>query len=283
MDLDLEGRTALVTGAGSGIGAAVARRLASQGVRLAISARRAEPLQALAAEIEAAGAAAPIILLGDVTDAGDVRRIAAAALAALQRVDILVNAAGGSRPTTVDAADAIWEEAVALNFSAARRMTQALLPAMQAQGWGRVINFSGSMEPRAVNAATAAKAALHLWSKGLSSEVAGQGITVNAIAPGRAVASVPLSPGNWPRRAYVLPSRHGGRHRCRRWRQGSKRRAHPRRSSCWAMSLTPGTCDALLTRRWRRCSGWTSWSTRLAVRGQRPSMQPTRSGRRHWR
>jgi len=114
-----------------------------------------------------------------------VRRIADASLAALQRVDILVNAAGGSRPTTVDAADTIWEEALALNFSAARRLTQALLPAMQAQGWGRVINFSGSMEPRSVNAATAAKAALHLWSKGLSSEVAGQGITVNAIAPGR--------------------------------------------------------------------------------------------------
>lgn len=185
MDLNLEGRTALVTGAGSGIGAAVARQLAAQGVRVAISSRRQAPLQALAAEIEAAGAPAPIILLGDVTDAGDVRRIADAALAALQRVDILVNAAGGSRPTTVDAADTIWEEALALNFSAARRLTQALLPAMQAQGWGRVINFSGSMEPRAVNAATAAKAALHLWSKGLSSEVAGRGITVNAIAPGR--------------------------------------------------------------------------------------------------
>ncbi len=125
MDLNLEGRTALVTGAGSGIGAAVARQLAAQGVRVAISSRRQAPLlQALAAGIEAAGAPAPIILLGDVTDAGDVRRIADASLAALQRVDILVNAAGGSRPTTVDAADTIWEEALALNFSAARRLTR---------------------------------------------------------------------------------------------------------------------------------------------------------------
>ena len=113
------------------------------------------------------------------------KRQADASLAALQRVDILVNAAGGGRPTTVDAGDEVWEEAMALNFSAARRLTQALLPAMQAQGWGRVINLSGSMEPRAVNAATAAKAALHLWSKGLSSALATQGITVNAIAPGR--------------------------------------------------------------------------------------------------
>ncbi|ACF52768.1 SDR family oxidoreductase [Stenotrophomonas maltophilia] len=185
MDLNLEGRTALVTGAGSGIGAGVARLLAAQGVRVVISARRAEPLQALAAEIESGGAPAPVIVLGDVTDADDVRRIADASLAALQRVDILVNAAGGGRPTTVDAGDDVWEEAMALNFSAARRLTQALLPAMQAQGWGRVINLSGSMEPRAVNAATAAKAALHLWSKGLSSALATQGITVNAIAPGR--------------------------------------------------------------------------------------------------
>ena len=185
MDLNLEGRTALVTGAGSGIGAGVARLLAAQGVRIVISARRAEPLQALAAEIEASGAPPPVVVLGDVTDADDVRRIADASMAALQRVDILVNAAGGSRPTTVDAGDEVWEEAIALNFSAARRLTQALLPAMLAQGWGRVINFSGSMEPRAVNAATAAKAALHLWSKGLASEVAGQGVTVNAIAPGR--------------------------------------------------------------------------------------------------
>ncbi len=185
MDLGLEGRTALVTGAGSGIGAGVARLLAAQGVRIAISARRAEPLRALAAEIESAGAPAPIVLLGDLTDAEQVRHIADAASAALTRVDILVNAAGGGRPTTVDAGDDVWEEAMALNFSSARRLTQALLPAMQAQGWGRVINLSGSMEPRAVNGATAAKAALHLWSKGLSSALASQGITVNAIAPGR--------------------------------------------------------------------------------------------------
>lgn len=128
---------------------------------------------------------APIILPGDFTDARGLGRIADMALAALQRVDILVNAAGGWRPTTVDATDDVWEEAIALNFSVARRLTQALLPPMREQGWGRIINFGGSMEPRTVNAATSAKAALHLWSKGLATEVAAQGITVNTIAPGR--------------------------------------------------------------------------------------------------
>ena len=206
MDLSLEGRTALVTGAGSGIGAAVARQLATLGVRIAISARRLEPLRSLAAEIAASGAAAPLILPGDLTDAAQLARIAAGAQAALQRVDILVNAAGGSRPTSVDAADDVWDEAMALNFSASRRLTQALLPGMQAQGWGRVINFSGSMEPRAVNAATAAKAALHLWSKGLSSQVAAQGITVNTLAPGRINSAQILSrlhPTEESRRAFI--------------------------------------------------------------------------------
>ncbi|HYQ23877.1 SDR family NAD(P)-dependent oxidoreductase [Stenotrophomonas sp.] len=206
MDLSLEGRTALVTGAGSGIGAAVARQLATLGVRIAISARRLQPLQSLAAEIAASGAAAPLILPADLTDAAQLARIAAGAQDALQRVDILVNAAGGSRPTSVDAADDVWEEAMALNFSAARRLTQALLPGMQAQGWGRVINFSGSMEPRAVNAATAGKAALHLWSKGLSSEVAAQGVTVNTIAPGRINSAQILDrlhPTEESRRAFI--------------------------------------------------------------------------------
>lgn len=206
MDLKLEGRTALVTGAGSGIGAAVARQLAALGVRIAITARQQEPLQALAAEIAASGAAAPLILSGDLTDAAQLARIAAGAQAALQRVDILVNAAGGSRPTSVDAADDVWDEAMALNFSASRRLTQALLPGMQAQGWGRVINFSGSMEPRAVNAATAAKAALHLWSKGLSSQVAAQGITVNTLAPGRINSAQILGrlhPTEESRRAFI--------------------------------------------------------------------------------
>jgi len=202
MDLSLEGRTALVTGAGSGIGAAVARQLATLGVRIAISARRLEPLRSLAAEIAASGAAAPLIL----TDAAQLARIAAGAQDGLQRVDILVNTAGGSRPTSVDAADDVWDEAMALNFSASRRLTQALLPGMQVQGWGRVINFSGSMEPRAVNAATAAKAALHLWSKGLSSEVAAQGVTVNTIAPGRINSAQILGrlhPTEESRRAFI--------------------------------------------------------------------------------
>jgi 3-oxoacyl-[acyl-carrier protein] reductase len=99
--------------------------------------------------------------------------------------EILANAAGASRPTTVDADEAFWAEAFALNFTAARRITHAVLPAMRGQRYGRVINLSGSMEPRGLNAASAAKAATHIWSKGLSCDVAAEGVTVNCIAPGR--------------------------------------------------------------------------------------------------
>lgn len=185
MDLNLKGRTALVTGASAGIGAGVARVLAGEGVRVALVARRGDALERLAAEIASSGAVAPVAVAGDVTDAEGVKRMVAEATAALGGIDILVNCAGGARPTGLYASDADWDEAFALNFSAARRLTQAVLPSMQARQWGRIIHLSGSMEPRALNAATAAKAALHLWAKGLSCEVAAQGITVNTLAPGR--------------------------------------------------------------------------------------------------
>ncbi|MBC2659549.1 SDR family oxidoreductase [Pseudomonas sp. MSSRFD41] len=185
MDLNLAGRTALISGASNGIGAGVARVLAREGVRIALTARQSDRLQEVAAHIEAAGAAAPIVLSADVTNASDVAHVAAETARVLGGIDILVNCAGGARPTGLYACDDDWEEAFALNFSAARRLTQAVLPTMRARQWGRIINLSGSMEPRSLNAATAAKGALHLWAKGLSCEVASEGVTVNCIAPGR--------------------------------------------------------------------------------------------------
>jgi 3-oxoacyl-[acyl-carrier protein] reductase len=78
-----------------------------------------------------------------------------------------------------------WEEAIALNFSAARRLTHALLPMMRAQRWGRIINITGTMAPKTSDAATAGKAATHAWARGLANDVAAEGITVNSIMPGR--------------------------------------------------------------------------------------------------
>jgi len=185
MDLNIAGRAALVSGASSGIGAGIARALACEGVRVAVTARRSERLEQLASEIEGAGGVRPVTVAGDVTDAQDLARIVAEAEAALGPIDILVNSAGGSRPLSAIAGDAAWDEAFALNFTAARRLAERLLPGMRERRWGRIVNISGSMEPRSVNAASAAKAALHLWAKGLACEVAADGITINTIPPGR--------------------------------------------------------------------------------------------------
>ncbi|KAB7766694.1 SDR family NAD(P)-dependent oxidoreductase [Xanthomonas maliensis] len=185
MDLQLREHTALVTGASTGIGAGIARVLAAEGVQLAITARRADMLEQLASEIAAQGFTRPWVIPGDITSATDIARIAHDSSQALGRIEILVNTAGGSRPIAIDASDAVWDEAFALNFSSARRLTQALLPGMRDRRWGRIINFSGSMEPRDINGAGAAKAALQFWSKGMASQLAAEGITVNTIAPGR--------------------------------------------------------------------------------------------------
>ena len=97
----------------------------------------------------------------------------------------LVNNAGGSRPLPVDAPDSDWDEAISLNFTRYRQVTHALLPQMIERRWGRIINITGKSEPEGLNAAFAAKAAVHAWAKGLSREIGQHGITVNCIPPGR--------------------------------------------------------------------------------------------------
>jgi 3-oxoacyl-[acyl-carrier protein] reductase len=185
MDLQLEDRTALVTGASMGIGRAIAVALAAEGVKLAVVARRRALLEDLAREIEAAQNPPVAIIIEDIMAPDAPQRIAAAALAALGKVDILVNCAGGSRPLPVDAPEERWEEAMTLNFTRLRQLTHAILPGMIERGHGRIINITGKSEPDRLNAAFAAKAAVHAWAKGLSRDIGRHGITVNSIAPGR--------------------------------------------------------------------------------------------------
>jgi 3-oxoacyl-[acyl-carrier protein] reductase len=184
MDLDLRERTALVTGASIGIGNAVALTLAAEGVRLAVVARRAPLLEALSETIVAAGGAKPEIVAADLMEVGAPERMREQAERTLGRIDILVNCAGGSRPLPVDAGEAEWEEGMTLNFTRLRQLSHAVLPGMVARRWGRIINITGKSEPKRLNAANAAKAAVHMWAKGLSLEVARSGVTINSIAPG---------------------------------------------------------------------------------------------------
>jgi 3-oxoacyl-[acyl-carrier protein] reductase len=185
MELALAGRTCLVTGASSGIGVGIARIMAREGVRLAITARRADRLEEVAGQIAAAGLARPLVVVADLTVPEGPATLAQEVVSRLGPVGILVNNAGGSRPFSIEAGEAEWEEAFLVNFTGARRLTNALLPAMRKGHWGRIINTGGSMEPRSTNGAAAAKAALHLWAKGLACDLAREGITVNTVVPGR--------------------------------------------------------------------------------------------------
>jgi len=185
MDLQLADKTALVTGASMGIGRAIARLLAAEGVRVAVVARRGELLASLADEIAAAGGHRPVAIVQDIMAEDAAVRLRDAALEGLGRVDILVNNAGGSRVLPVDAPEERWTEAITLNFTRQRQIAHALLPGMIERRWGRIINITGKSEPEHLNAAFAAKAAVHAWAKGLSREVGQHGITVNSIPPGR--------------------------------------------------------------------------------------------------
>lgn len=186
MDLKLAGRTALVTGASVGIGRAIAVALSAEGVRVAVTARRADKLRELADEIVAAGGAEPVLIEQDMYAEDAAARIAAAARAGLGAVDILVNNAGGSRSfKDLHVSEAQWQEAITLNFHRPRQLGDALIDSMIERGWGRVICITGKSEPEHINGAFCAKAGMHSWAKGLSRMVGKHGVTVNCIPPGR--------------------------------------------------------------------------------------------------
>ena len=185
MDLAIAGKTALVTGASSGIGRGIALALAAEGVRVAIAARRRQLLDKVADLVAAAGGARPHVIECDLLQPDAAEAIARAALDGLGTVDILVNNAGGSRRFALDASEAQWDEALTLNFTRQRQLTHRLLQQMIERGWGRIVNITGKSEPEGINGAFCAKAAMHSWAKGLSREVGRHGITVNSIPPGR--------------------------------------------------------------------------------------------------
>jgi 3-oxoacyl-[acyl-carrier protein] reductase len=185
MNLQLTGKRCLVTGASRGIGRGIARVLAAEGCRLALVARRANLLEEVAREITAAGGAQPLLIAEDLTADGAPERVCARVLAGLSGLDVLVNNAGASRPVKWDAAEEQWAQGMALNFEAVRKLTNQFIPTMRAQRWGRIVNITGANEPPGVNIATVAKAAVHSWAKGLSRELAQDGITINCLPPGR--------------------------------------------------------------------------------------------------
>ncbi|MEO8120277.1 MAG: SDR family NAD(P)-dependent oxidoreductase [Rhodoferax sp.] len=182
--LDLQGRHALVTGGGRGIGAAIARQLLAAGATVTVLGRRLDVVQALAAE-------QPERLHAVSADVSDAAQVAAAFASARDRfgpVAILINNAGqaGSAPFLKTDAQ-LWQQMLAVNLTGTLLCTQAALPDMLAGGWGRIVNVAstaGLTGYAYVSAYCAAKHGVIGLTRALALEVAKKGVTVNAVCPG---------------------------------------------------------------------------------------------------
>ncbi|ACA17605.1 3-oxoacyl-(acyl-carrier-protein) reductase [Methylobacterium sp. 4-46] len=182
---DLTGRKALVTGATGGLGGAIARAFHAQGAQVAISGTRREALDALAAEL---GGARVHVVPADLSDTAAVEALVPAAEAALGGLDILVNNAGITRDNLfLRMKDEEWDSVIAVNLTAAFRLSRAAVKGMMRRRSGRIVNI-GSVVGSTGNAGqgnyAAAKAGLVGLTKALAAEVASRKITVNCIAPG---------------------------------------------------------------------------------------------------
>jgi len=184
---NLQGKTALVTGASQGIGRAVALELAKQGANVALAARNETKLAEAVAEIEAAGGIAAAFSL-DVASEDSIKSGAKAVLERFGKVEILVNNAGITKDGLVlRMKRPDWDDVLSTNLTGAFLLTQTLLSQMLKNRWGRIINITSVVgrtgQAGQVNYA-ASKAGMIGMTRSLAREVASRGITVNAVAPG---------------------------------------------------------------------------------------------------
>ncbi len=207
---DLTGKSALITGASGGIGAAIARSLHGAGASVALSGTRVEPLEALAADL---GVRA-FVLPCNLGDAVAVEALPKAAIAAMGTVDILVNNAGITKDNLfMRMSDDEWQSVMDVNLTATFRLCRGVVRGMMKSRWGRIVNITSvvghSGNPGQGNYA-AAKAGTLAMSKSLAIEVASRGITVNCVAPGL-IATAMTDKLNDEQRARILAGIPAGR------------------------------------------------------------------------
>lgn len=189
MDLALAGRTALVGGASQGIGYAIARLLAAEGARVAMVARKEEPLNAAARQVAEETGSETCAISADIRRADDCARIVETALGRFGRVDVLVNNDGAPPLGRLDSFDdAAWSRAVEQNLMSVVRLTRGVLPGMRDNRWGRIVNIAALSALQPVpqfGLSVATWAGVIGYSKTLSLEVAADGVTVHTLCPGR--------------------------------------------------------------------------------------------------
>lgn len=182
----LDGKVAVVTAAGRGIGAGIARAFAEVGADVAIGARTQEQLEEVAGQVRKLGRRA-VVVAGDLSTREGMQELVARALAELGRIDVVVNNAGGSMPGPfLQTSEGSFDQAFRWNVSTAFNLTQLAVPEMLKVGGGSVINIAsaaGRFRERGFSAYGTAKAALCALTQNLAADLAPR-IRVNAIAPG---------------------------------------------------------------------------------------------------
>jgi len=189
----LQDRMAIVTGAGAGIGRAIARRFAAEGASVLAVDRNAESLEATVADIAVAGGRVRP-LIEDVSAAGAAERIVAACLGAFHRLDILVNNAGiGGSHAVLETPEEEWQRMLEVNLTSVFRLSKRALSEMRRAGGGRIVNLAsvfGLVGFPGASSYSAAKAGVIALTRSMAVDYAPAGVTVNAIAPGLIVTEM---------------------------------------------------------------------------------------------